>query len=322
MGNRTTEESIILSISGAISVGLLPFAIIRIMQGDVAIATLNSSAVVVTTFLFLHVYFTKNTLIARWGLSLLSVAVMTTTIYLKGTQQLLWVYPALTTVFFLLTPHIAAILGVFFLTAVLAMVWSDITAIHALRLFISAIATLLFCYAFAYRMRDKHELLEQMVTTDPLTQIGNRRALEEKLLLTIERLKRYPEISSSIIVIDIDFFKRVNDRYGHGCGDKVLQQFSALVSQRIRITDQLYRYGGEEFVVVLDNTKIEEAGELANALREAVADAAWPAPNLTVTISAGVAQHQVHETLHEWLDRADLAMYEAKEQGRNQCKVA
>lgn len=322
MRNRSTEESIILSISGAISVGLLPFALIRILQGDVAIATLNSSAVVVTSGLFLHVYFTNNTHIARWGLSLLSVAVMTTTIHLKGSQQLLWVYPALTTVFFLLTPHIAAILSSFFLVSVLAMVWSQISTLDALRFTVSAGATLLFCYAFAFRMRNQQSFLKQMVTTDPLTKVGNRRALEEKLLLTIERLNRYPVISGTIVVLDIDFFKRINDRYGHGCGDKVLQQFTSIIEQRIRAGDKLYRYGGEEFVVVLDNTKLKDAAELADSIRHAVAEASWPAPNLKVTVSAGLAEYIAKESLHEWLDRADMAMYNAKEQGRNQCKVA
>ena len=319
---RTTEESIILSISGAISAGLLAFAIIRIMQADVPVATLNSIAVIVTTSIFLHVYVTNKTNFARWGLSLLSIMVMMTTVYLKGYQQLLWVYPALTTVFFLLTPHLAALLSSLFLATVMAMVLPEITAMYALKFAVSAGATLLFCYAFAFRMRGQQAFLEQMATTDPLTEVGNRRSLEEKLLITIDRLHRSPAQTSSIIVIDIDFFKRINDRYGHSCGDRVLKRFAQVVGKRIRKTDMLYRYGGEEFVVLLENTKIGEARELADELRQEIADSRWPAPDLKVTLSAGAAEYNGSETAYEWIERADMAMYDAKAQGRNCCRVA
>ena len=319
---RTTEESIILSISGLISVCLLPFSVIRILQGDAPVAILNTTAVVITTSIFFHVYITNKTQVARWGLSLLSVLVMTTTIYLKGTQQLLWVYPALTTIFFLLTPHLAAIICSVFLAVVLTMVWSEISAMYALSFSISTGATLLFCYAFSFRMRRQQDFLEQMATTDPLTHVGNRRALEEKILQTIERLKRFPQQTGSIIVMDIDFFKRINDQYGHSCGDKVLIKFAKTVNDRIRVTDKLYRYGGEEFVVVLENTHVDEARELAEELRLEIAQNQWPAPGLKVTLSAGAAQYNGTETAYEWIDRADAAMYNAKEDGRNCCKVA
>lgn len=319
---RTTEESIILSISGLISICLLPFAVIRMLQGDVSVAILNTTAVVVTTSIFFHVFVTNETQIARWGLSLLSVAVMITTVHLKGEQQLIWIYPALTTVFFLLTPHIAAVIGSIFLLIILTMVWTAITPMYALSISVSAGSTLLFCYAFAFRMRDQQRFLEQLATTDPLTHVGNRRALEEKILLTIERLKRYPQQTSSIIVMDIDFFKRINDQFGHSCGDKVLQKFAETVNNRIRVTDQLYRYGGEEFVVVLENTHVDEARELAEELRLEIATQQWPALGLQVTLSAGAAQYNGSETAYEWIDRADAAMYNAKEHGRNCCKVA
>lgn len=319
---RTTEESIILSISGAISAGVLPFAIIRFMQADFAVAILNTTAVAITSAIFIHVYITNKTYVARWGLSLLSVIVMTATVYLKGYEQLLWVYPALTTVFFLLTPHLAALLSALFLTTVLGMVWGEITAMYGLKFAVSAGATLLFCYAFSFRMRRQQKFLEQMATTDPLTEVGNRRSLEEKLLITIESLKRYPSQTSSIVVMDIDFFKRINDKYGHGCGDRVLKRFAQIVGKRIRKTDMLYRYGGEEFVVLLENTEIEKARELAEDLRHAIADSHWPAPDLKVTLSAGAAEYNGAETAYEWIERADLAMYDAKEQGRNCCRVA
>ncbi|MDM7861509.1 GGDEF domain-containing protein [Alteromonas sp. ASW11-36] len=319
---RTTEESIILIISGAISICLLPFAVIRTLNGDTAVAILNTTAVVVTLAIFFNVYLTHKIHFARWGLSLLSVLVMTITIGLKGYEQVVWVYPALTTIFFLLTPTVAAAIGTLFLINVLIMIWPQVDNFFTLKFSVSAGATLLFCYAFSSRMRRQQLFLEHMATSDPLTEVGNRRALEEVLLKTIERLRRYPEQTCSLIMLDIDHFKRINDQYGHGCGDQVLKLFAKIITSRIRRTDDLFRFGGEEFVVVLENTSLEEARTLADVLREAVASAVWPQTDLQVTLSAGAAEFNGHETAYEWLARADAAMYGAKELGRNRCHVA
>lgn len=319
---RTTEESIILFISGAISISLLPFSIIRILQGEVQVAVLNSFAVLVTVFIFFHVYLTHKTHYARWGLSLLSVVVMTATIGFKGHEQIVWVYPALTTVFFLLSPAIAAAISTVFLVNILVMIWPQIDAFVAFKFTVSASATLLFCYAFASRMRNQQLVLQRMATTDPLTKIGNRRALEEQLLTTIQRLRRYPEQTCSLIMLDIDYFKRINDEFGHAVGDQVLMLFAKVIANRIRKSDEVFRFGGEEFVVLLENTDLEEAQEVANTLRKTISSTLWPQDGMRVTLSAGAAQFNGNETAYEWIARADKAMYGAKEQGRDCCAVA
>jgi diguanylate cyclase (GGDEF)-like protein len=279
-------------------------------------------ATVITAAIFLHVYFSHRTSVARWGLAMLSIVVMSITVYIKGAEQLYWIYPALTTVFFLLSPKIAAAIAVSFLTLVTALTAFELTFTEILKFLISAGATLLFCYAFSSKMRRQQHYLEQLATSDPLTHAGNRRAMEENLLRTIESIKRYPNQSSSIILLDIDHFKSINDRFGHSCGDLILKQFADLVRARIRITDRLYRYGGEEFVVVLENTELKEANILANQLRIAIADARWPESDLIVTISAGTAQFNGKESAYEWIERADSALYDAKQQGRNRCLAA
>ena len=320
--SRTTEESIILMISGAISLFLLPFVVLRFLQGEIPVALLNSAAVSITGGLFFHVLLARQTSMARWGLSLLSVIVMTTTIALKGHAQIVWAYPALTTVFFLLSPRIAALICIAFLANVVLMIWPAVDSVFVLKFVISAGATLLFCYAFASTMRNQQVFLEQMATSDPLTQVGNRRALEEKLLKTIERLRRYPEQTSSMIIMDLDHFKAINDNYGHATGDEVLKCFTQVIQARIRRTDYLYRFGGEEFVVVLENTGLEEASRLAETLRIAISEAKWPNPDMRITMSAGAAQYNGRETAYEWLARADTAMYDAKAQGRDRCLQA
>ncbi|WP_100658126.1 GGDEF domain-containing protein [Alteromonas flava] len=320
--SRTLEESIILTISGAISLSLLPFVIIRFLQNDIPVAILNSTAVSITAAIFLQVYITHTVYYARWGLALLSVFVMLVTIGLRGPDQIVWAYPAITTVFFLLTPRVAVVIGSLFISAVILIIWPQIDAFFALKFAVSAGATLLFCFAFASRTRRHQEFLQHMATSDPLTEVGNRRAMEEMLIKTIERLRRYPEQTCSLIMMDIDHFKQINDQFGHSVGDEVLKQFVHVVGERIRKTDALFRFGGEEFVVIVENTALNEAKLLAQELVDAVRTTSWPEATLTVTMSCGTAEFTGRETAYEWIARADSAMYRAKAMGRNQSQFA
>lgn len=247
------------------------------------------------------------------------VFVMTATIYLKGHEQILWVFPALTTIFWLLSPHVAAIISLIFMMAVMYMIWLDVSHMSMLRFVISAGATFLFCYAFSARMRKQALFLSQVATTDTLTSAGNRRALEEKLLDIATKLKRYPLQSCSLIMFDLDHFKEINDTYGHSCGDKVLQNFAKVISERIRQTDSLYRFGGEEFVVILESTALIEAITLALELNKDIRNNQWHIEELSITVSAGIAQFTGNESTYEWLSRADEALYKAKSSGRNCC---
>jgi hypothetical protein len=121
LADPTTDGVIILFISGEISTGLLLFSIIRIMEGDVPVATLNTVAIICTLSMFLHGFITNKAHIARWDLSALSVLVMVLTIYLRGHEQVLWIFPALTTIFFLLPADMAAVICLVFMIGVMAM---------------------------------------------------------------------------------------------------------------------------------------------------------------------------------------------------------
>lgn len=317
--NRETDEAIILSISGAIAVSILPFVFVRLMQGDIALGIVNACAVIVTSCFFIHVWLTRKTIVARWGISLLSMFVMLSTVYLKGSQQVMWVYPAMTIIFYLLSGYIAAWICVVFMTAIIIMIAPEVSNIFMLKFVISALTTFLFCFAFSARMRVQASFLSKLAVTDGLTGAGNRRAMEEKLEDTIARLERYPSLKCSLILIDIDYFKKINDKHGHAVGDQVLVQFAKIVQKRIRASDGVYRYGGEEFLILLENTSVLEAMKLASDLREDIEKSDWHIDNLRVTASAGVAQRIPKENSSTWIARADAALYKAKASGRNCC---
>lgn len=158
-----------------------------------------------------------------------------------------------------------------------------------------------------------HQLTE-MAEHDQLTQLFNRRKITE--VLAYEIGKRRKDGDFSALMFDIDFFKRVNDTYGHNVGDQVLSQLSELVSYAIRGCDVIGRWGGEEFICILPNTKLEGAKILASRLQKTVESADFsPVPR--VTISIGVTEANANDTFEDFLARLDSALYEAKDSGRN-----
>jgi len=157
--------------------------------------------------------------------------------------------------------------------------------------------------------------LEHLVTTDRLTGVGNRRAFDQLTELEASLAKRYG-VPVSIIMLDIDHFKRINDTYGHAVGDTVLIGVTRRITARLRDTDSIARWGGEEFAVVTPCTPISGAEVLADAMRRVVADEPFGIVG-RVTVSLGVAQLSPEETAAQWVSRADRVMYEAKRSGRN-----
>lgn len=160
--------------------------------------------------------------------------------------------------------------------------------------------------------------LVELNTKDALTGTFNRRYLETRLNAECERHLRYDQ-KMSLVMVDIDFFKQVNDNHGHQCGDLVLKSIATEISQLARGTDCLARYGGEEFCCILPETSLDEALNFAERCRCHVAGlvVASEEVKVTVTISLGVAELQADDVPDQLLKRADDALYEAKNRGRN-----
>ncbi len=166
------------------------------------------------------------------------------------------------------------------------------------------------------------ERVRQLAFVDGLTGIFNRRYFETRIAEEIERASRYDN-ELSIIMIDIDGFKKLNDEFGHLLGDEALRQVSTIFSQNLRKVDIACRYGGEEFVILAPQTSGEHALAVAEKLRKVVEG--WPFPGVprAVTISAGVASYPAHgKTRDELVKAADVALYTAKQAGRNRVQAA
>lgn len=161
--------------------------------------------------------------------------------------------------------------------------------------------------------------LEEQIELDGLTGALNRRSFDRRFPAKASEADRHPETYFSLAMLDIDHFKQINDTYGHQGGDYVLQKFAEVIMDRKRAEDMLYRYGGEEFVIIMPQTSLEQAELAAERIRSAVEGASFvhEGRQIPVTISLGLAGYQRKEGHDSILGRADKALYEAKGTGRN-----
>jgi len=167
--------------------------------------------------------------------------------------------------------------------------------------------------------------LEALAQTDPLTDALNRRALTDRLNAELERARRYDSMVT-LLMIDIDHFKRINDTYGHLVGDDVLMALASLLQHEVRSVDLVARYGGEEFVIVLPETREDGAVSFAERIRERIEMHPFSVddgPTLQVTASIGVATFPAPRvaTVEDLFMRADQALYRAKAEGRNRVRI-
>jgi diguanylate cyclase len=178
-------------------------------------------------------------------------------------------------------------------------------------------------YKRGFELREAYKRIEELAELDELTGSFNRRCIMRMLDDEIARAQRI-NVPCSIALIDLDWFKRVNDAYGHPTGDEVLRTFAITVFANIRNIDRFGRYGGEEFLLVLPDTPNDAATRILDRLRAIIADLDWSAfsPGMRVTISAGVATLRPDESEDTFLARADSALYAAKGRGRNRIASA
>lgn len=200
--------------------------------------------------------------------------------------------------------------------------------LHTAVLSFIAIVVSLFCLLLGkvlIRAMDSEEAIrhemEHLMLTDTLTGVGNRRMPNRWLEDEIVRAQRYGRPLTAAF-LDLDFFKKINDTYGHGVGDTVLSRVAECLRAQLRQSDHVGRFGGEEFVVLLAETSLEESLPLIERMRAAVSALNFSEMSTPVTVSAGVAQFKDGESGESLLNRSDRALYKAKTSGRNRTCVA
>ena len=309
-----------LLLSAAAVLGVAPFLVIRLLEAEWVMAGVDAVIIVGFSFLGLSVLRPRRVRFASVSIAILCVVGMLTTIYVQEEQEIFWAYPALIAVFYLVKPGEAVLIATVTLLALAPELVQTESPLRLATIYMTLVMTSAFAYAFAYLTRGQRDQLLVLARNDPLTGVGNRRALDEKLA-EVCALHTRANVPASLLLIDIDNFKEINDEYGHAEGDQILVRLTEIIDLRIRVTDSLYRVGGEEFVVILEGQKKEQARRLAEQLRTLV-EANELVPGGSVTISLGVAELGGGEKPEQWMRRADVALYESKRAGRNQTSLA
>ncbi len=308
--------SVITLMSACAIVGILPFAVWRFLRGDIVVGLIDLA--ILLGILGAMIYAWRFNQLARTGLFLAlfpctggAIAIS----LIAGEVGLLWLYPALICSFMLTRPIIAAILPLGALLLLL-IEGSAFASIHQMWSFSVTLLVVCACtYVFARRSEHQRNRLEHLALLDPLTGVSNRRAMDEALARAVAEHERQGT-RYGLVVADLDHFKRVNDEYGHHTGDRILVEFVGILSFNTRRSDQIFRFGGEEFVILM--TGVTSAG-LQSAIEhlQSVLRKTLSCPSGPVTASFGTAIVQNGESVDQWFERADRALYQAKSLGRD-----
>jgi len=317
---RSLKEFMLLLLSGVLAVAVTPLAYMRLRDEHWTMAFVDAGIVCIMLLLFLYVYVSRRTRTAGLliALGFICVALMST--LLLGPAEVYWAFPALMVAYFMLDTRQATILTAGFVGCFLAIVWDDVPDIGLARICLTLIVTVLLANAFSLTSRRQVEALRRLANVDPLTGAGNRRAQNLRLDTAVAMFQRNRS-PACVLIVDIDHFKKINDAYGHIVGDQLLVELCELVRRSTRATESLYRYGGEEFVLIAEQARLDTAVHLAEKLRAQIARKVFTA-DIKLTVSIGVAELQRTDSRQEWLGRADAALYQAKGRGRNKVVVA
>lgn len=319
LNGRTTEESVLLALCVVGALAVAPFVILRLLRGDWLLAGIDASLVVGVAILATYVWTTRRVRNASIVLTVFYLTLMVLVVHIDGMQSIYWAYPSMAAAYFIVRPKEAAALNILAMLALIPVISQAMAPINSIGLVITLATSNLFSFIFALRTIQHREQLTALASRDPLTGAGNRRSLQERLQEVIAIKERQKE-NVSVVVVDLDHFKIVNDTFGHGVGDEVLMRIAEIIRARIRITDGLYRLGGDEFAVVLMSANLTIASRFAEQIRKLILDANL-LPQHRITVSLGAAELQPRETAESLMERADVALYEAKHNGRNQTKI-
>lgn len=310
---KSLQSRVTHHIAGAIIIGLAPFVAYHLYLRHWMVVALLVLIIVLAGVLML--YLRRG---GDWELGGLFLATTYSlgslyAVYTFGVNGSFWLYPVVLANFYILPLGWALALNLLVVTVGPAILQAEYDLV--IRLFATLAGVNFIGYVFSHQVASHSSELSELSLLDPLTGAHNRRALDEELLHVAKDRARYGTRVTALL-LDIDRFKKINDRSDHHVGDAVLRQVVDLIRARLRESDQLFRYGGDEFVVIAQHTGLIEAEGVAEALRQRIGGHDFGAAG-AVTLSVGVAELQPAEHALAWISRADEAMYQAKRAGRN-----
>jgi len=311
---------ILYGLASAAAVCLLPFSVNAFVQGNNWLGAGILCAFLVLAIDAFAIYLKKSPPIPLI-LLLVPIAVGTAvSLKVQGFFGALWAYPTVLLFTFALSRRMANVGSIVLLLMISALVYHYIGLAYTIRFFVTLTLTIVLANIVLSIVLDLHRRLLDQALVDPLTGVFNRRYMERCLSDAIERQRRN-SAPTSLLLIDVDRFKSINDQFGHATGDNVLKGIVSLIQKRSRKLDLLFRIGGEEFMLLLPDTQEAAAAVVAEELRAATAESRL-VEGWQVTLSIGVAELRPGESSDSWMKHADDALYAAKKAGRNRVVCA
>ncbi|MGM0481573.1 MAG: GGDEF domain-containing protein [Pseudomonadota bacterium] len=242
--------------------------------------------------------------------------------YLNGVHGFLWSFPVMASIVFLLKRRLAIYCSLTFFILISTVALNSVPANSAWRGILSLAAMFVFTVTLLVLLERMQRSFTKLATTDTLTGLYNRKRLDTELEHVVALFQRN-QAPVSVIICDIDWFKPLNDKFGHLQGDRLLSQAAATITDAVRQTDKVFRVGGEEFLILLADTDLQGAFSAAEKLRQQFAQHQFKlkGSHTSMTLSAGVAQLKPADHWTDWLERADQRLYRAKEAGRNRVVI-
>ncbi len=295
-------------------------AIYRFVTGNLLGGIVNSTIAVALLGILVFSLSSRRVRLASLIFVVIAVLGCIVSTTLLGRTGLFWSFVVLWINFLLISRQLALIANLCLVAALSGQSWLFDTGPEQVAFSVASLLITGYAYLFSRRFNSQHDKLEELATIDPLTGTGNRRLLQRHMEKAINLYSRN-DWNTTLVVMDLDRFKRVNDQFGHEAGDEILERFCQHVREHLRDEDGLYRMGGEEFVLLLPGMGEKEARSAMPELHERLSGT-LQGPDGPVAFSAGVATIAPGEDWSRWLARADSAMYEAKRAGRNRLSFA
>jgi diguanylate cyclase len=311
---------LIFLITALASVFVGGFAVYRFSTGNVPAGLINFLIVLSLIIIWTYAWVTRDSDRAGVAVSLiLSVSALTVS-YVIGLNSAFWVYAVIFCVFHLSSPRTGLFLAVLVLAGIAGIEITEpgrifVSAEQMAAYLASATTTMIFSWFFSRQNERHRKRLLHWATRDSLTGLENRRSLEHELQIAVESGKRHSR-GYGLIIMDLDNFKEINDNAGHAAGDAVLQRVARIITGCTRIEDRVFRYGGDEFIIILPDIDAAGLEIVARKLVEAIKGNTL-SEEMQVTVSLGGALLEPGEDRDSWNRRADQNMYKAKNRGGN-----
>lgn len=304
-----------LYLNGLGALASIGFSILQLLRGDTATGIISFMGFVYFSIVIYYLVRKRYYLWRGRGFVLFIPITMLNILNVHPEFGIYWAYVGVLSFFLVLQLRDACISVSIFL----AFTFYFVNALYPMPVQLRIYATLslvtLFSFILSYLIERLLTEVNSLVIRDPLTKALNRHSFLTSVEQALKASLRY-KIPASMLIFDLDHFKNINDTFGHQSGDRVLKKVSQTVQERLRDSDQLFRYGGEEFAVLLNHTCLPDAELIANELRILIEKQNYHIDR-AVTVSGGVSDVQKSDNPSTWIERCDKALYQAKSNGRN-----